>query len=338
MKRITILVPVGESILGSIEGPYKVFRQANELLIGMGKPAAFQVELMGCQPETVLSDGLFTLRPTQTLASAARPDLLLIPAPHGDVRQAVAQNQEAIAWIARQYAAGAEVASLCMGAFLLAATGLLDGRQCATHWVAAHEFRAMYPAVELVADRIITDWQGLYSSGGAYSYLNLVLYLLEKYAGRELALRCAKLFQIDISRHSQALFSIFQGLKAHADEPVRRTQEFIETYFQQRLTVDELAAQCCLSRRHFERRFKRATLLPVLEYVQRVKIEAAKQRLESSQAPISEVMGAVGYTDGRSFRALFKEVTGLTPVEYRAKYGSNLGPGQREVVEPSRIG
>lgn len=322
MKHIAILVPAGESILGSIEGPYKVFRQANELLIGMGKPAAFQVELVGCRSETVLSGGLFTLRASQTLASARCPDLLLIPAPHGDLRQAVAQNQEAIAWIARQYAGGAEVASLCVGAFLLAATGLLDGRQCATHWVAAAEFQAMYPAVELVADRIITDWQGLYSSGGAYSYLNLILYLLEKYAGRELALMCAKLFEIDVSRHSQALFSIFQGLKAHADEPVRRTQEFIEAHVQQRMTVAELAAQCCLSRRHFERRFKQATRLPVLEYVQRVKIEAVKQRLESSQAPISEVMWAVGYTDDKSFRTLFKGITGLTPVEYRAKYGS----------------
>ena len=327
MKHVSILVPAGDLVVGSIEGPHKVFCQANELLAGLGRPPAFRVELVGHSREATLHGGVFTLHADRTIAEVFRTDLVIVPAPSGDVRRAVAQNQEVVAWIARQYADGAEVASLCLGAFLLAATGLLNGRQCATHWLAANQFREMYPAVELVADRVITDKQGLYSSGGAYSFLNLVIYLVEKYAGRDLALLCAKVFQIDVSRSSQAPFGIFQGLKEHTDEPIRKTQEFIEAHFQQRITVAELAARCFLGRRHFERRFRKATFTSVLDYVRRVKMEVAKQRLESSRDTVADVMYAVGYADAKAFRTVFKEVTGLSPAGYRAKYQSSTGQG-----------
>jgi transcriptional regulator GlxA family with amidase domain len=178
----------------------------------------------------------------------------------------------------------------------------------------------MFPDVELVTEKIITDEQGIYSSGGAFSYLNLILYLIEKYAGRELALLSAKVFAIEIDRESQLPFTIFQGQKEHNDDSVKRAQEFIEQNYEDKVTVDQLAAMLALGRRSLERRFKKATSNTVMEYIHRVKIEVAKKDLELSRKNIAEVMYNVGYVDTKAFRTIFRKITGLSPVEYRHKY------------------
>jgi transcriptional regulator GlxA family with amidase domain len=217
---------------------------------------------VGLTKHKTFNRGLFTLHAARTIDEDFRTDLIIIPAPHGDLREAVALNQPFVSWIRVQHAAGAEVASLCLGAFILAATGLVDGRQCATHWLGAQQFAAMFPAVNLVAEQLITDEQGLYSSGGAYSYLNLVLYLIEKHVSRDLAVGCAKVFQIDFGRSSQSPFVIFQGQKDHDDEPIKKAQEFIEKNFAAKLAVDELAAYCYLSRRNLSGASKKPPATP----------------------------------------------------------------------------
>jgi transcriptional regulator GlxA family with amidase domain len=166
----------------------------------------------------------------------------------------------------------------------------------------------------------MTGEAGLYTSGGAYSYLNLVVYLIEKYAGRDVAVLVSKTFMIDIDRESQSPFIIFKGQKEHTDEPVKKAQEFIEKNYDEKLTVDQLARMFALSRRNFERRFKKATCNTVTEYIQRVKMEAAKMSLESSRENVNEVMYKVGYNDPKAFRITFKRITGLSPVQYRNKY------------------
>jgi transcriptional regulator GlxA family with amidase domain len=239
---------------------------------------------------------------------------------YGDLEKAIENNKDFIPWIIKQYKSGSEVASLCLGAFLLASTGLLKDKKCATHWLAANAFRKMFPDVNLQEDKIITDENGIYSSGGAYSSLNLILYLVEKFAGRETALFCSKAFQIDIQRESQSPFTIFIGQKDHEDEAVKKAQEFIENNFQNKFTVDHLAAMFSVSRRNLERRFKKATSNTIVEYIQRVKIEAAKKNLESASKNINEVMYEVGYNDNKAFRTTFKRITGLSPIQYRNKY------------------
>jgi transcriptional regulator GlxA family with amidase domain len=176
------------------------------------------------------------------------------------------------------------------------------------------------PNVELVDGSIITEEQGLYSSGGANSYWNLLLYLVEKYTDRDTAILASKYFAIDIDRDSQAKFMMFQGQKDHDDEPIKKAQEFIEANYQEKITVDLLADMFAVGRRSFERRFKKATDNTVIEYIQRVKIEAAKRSFESSRKNINEVMYDVGYTDTKAFRTIFKKITGLTPIEYRNRY------------------
>ncbi|HNR16870.1 MAG TPA: helix-turn-helix domain-containing protein, partial [Chitinophagaceae bacterium] len=165
----------------------------------------------------------------------------------------------------------------------------------------------------------------IYSSGGANSYWNLLLYLVEKYTNRETAILASKYFAIDIDRDSQAAFAMFKGQKDHGDKEVRKAQEYIEKNIHERITIDELADKMAVSRRTFERRFKQATNNSVLEYIQRVKIEAAKRSFESSRKNINEVMFDVGYTDTKAFRTIFKRITGLTPIEYRNKYNKQAG-------------
>jgi transcriptional regulator GlxA family with amidase domain len=319
MKHISILVPKG-AILGSIEGPRQLFAQVNQFCKAKGEPPLFNIQLIGLTKETKLSGGLYTINTDLLLDEVKKTDLVIIPAVDGDMKNALEINKDFIPWIAQKYSDGAEVASLCVGAFLLASTGLVNGKKCATHWVAANEFRKMFPDVNLIAEKIITDERGIYSSGGAYSYLNLILYLIEKYVGRDMAILCAKVFAIEIDREDQSSFIIFHGQKEHEDEPIKKAQLFIENNFQEKITVDQLASMFALGRRNLERRFKKATSNTVVEYIQRVKIEAAKISLESSRENVNEVMYKVGYTDTKAFRTTFKRITGLSPVEYRNKY------------------
>ena len=319
MKNVSILVPKG-AILGSIEGPRQLLTGVNSYMASMGKQPLFNIELVGLSKETPLIRGMYTVRTERLLKDVAKTDLVIIPAIDGDLKKGLEENKDFIPWVREQYRAGAEVASLCVGAFLLASTGLVDGRKCATHWLAANEFRKMFPDVNLVTERIVTDEKGIYTSGGAYSYLTLVLYLIEKYAGRAAAVFCAKIFAIDIDRASQSPFMMFSGQKDHEDEAIKKAQAYIERNFQQKITVDELASMFALSRRNLERRFKKATSNTVVEYIQRVKIEAAKMSLESSGENVNEVMYKVGYTDTKAFRTTFKKLTGISPIQYRTKY------------------
>ena len=286
----------------------------------MGRPPIFKIQLVGLSKEIVQRNGLYTVQPDCLIQDVKKTDLIIIPAMHGDMQKAMELNKDFIPWIVQHYKAGAEVASFCIGTFFLAATGLLNGKKCATHWVAANDFRVMFPEANLVDDKIMTEEDGLYTSGGAYSFLNLIAYLIERYAGRDMAILISKSFMIDIDRFSQSPFIIFSGQKAHDDEPIRKAQELIEANFQDKMTVDELAAQLCIGRRNLERRFKKATANTVVEYIQRVKIEAAKKNLETGRKNVNEVMYDVGYSDTKAFRTVFKKITGLSPIEYRNKY------------------
>lgn len=323
MKHISILVPKG-AILGSLEGSRQLFTQVNEFFKAKGAPPVFDVQLVGLTKETPLSGGAFTANAHVLLGDVEKTDLIIIPAIDGELNAAIENNRDFIPWIIHQYKSGAEVASLCLGAFLLASTGLLKGRKCATHWMAEGAFRQLFPDVNLVTEKIITDEQGIYSSGGAFSYLNLILYLIEKYAGRDMAVLAAKVFAIEIQRTDQLSFVIFEGQKNHEDEPIKQAQQFIEKNYQDKITVERLTSMLALSRRNFERRFKKATSNTVAEYIQRVKIEAAKMSLESTRDNVNEAMYKVGYTDPKAFRVSFKKITGLSPMEYRNKYNREM--------------
>lgn len=319
-KHVSILIPKGHTSLVNIVGTHQILNQVNSFLKEKGKPALFKVELVGISDPTDQSNGLFSVHPEKFIGDISETNLIIIPAIHDDPELAIAQNRKFIPWLKQQYAGGAEIASLCVAAFFLASTGLLDGKQCSTHWIHADNFRKMFPKVDLVDDRIMTEDHGIYTSGGAYSYLNLLLYLVEKFAGREIAILTAKTFMIDIDKASQSPFIMFRGQKSHEDQVVQKAQEFIEENFDEKIQIDKLAQNLALSRRSLERRFKKATHNTITTYIQRVKVEAAKRSLEASRKNINEVMYGIGYSDEKSFRNTFKKITGISPVQYRNKY------------------
>ena len=319
MKHISILVPE-TAIPNAIADPRYMFTAINEFYKSAGHEPFFKVQLVGITKNVLLNDGLITIHPDLLLEDIKKTDLIIIPALSGNMQAAVQMNQAFIPWITNQYKNGAEVASLCVGAFLLASTGLLKGKSCSTHWLFINDFRNQFPDVHLEHEKIVTEQNGLYTSGGATSYWNLLLYLVEKYTSREMAIMASKFFLLEMGRDSQSQFMLFKGQKDHGDEQIIKAQEFIEANYCLRLTVEEIAERVGIARRTFERRFKKATANTVIEYIQRVKMEIAKKSLESGRKTVGEVMYDVGYTDNKAFREVFKKVTGMSPVDYRNKY------------------
>lgn len=319
MKHISILIP-NDAVMASVVDPRTLFVGVNEFLEIAGRPPLFNVQLVGLAKTVKFSSGVFSVHTDALLHEVKKTDLVIIPAIGGDLKATIQKNKDFIPWIIQQYNNGAEVASLCIGAFLLASTGLLNGKECSSHWLTADLFREMFPEVKLMDGRIVTEQGSLYSSGGATSYWSLLLHLVEKYAGREMAIMASKIYALEIDRKSQSPFAMFNGQKKHVDEPIKQAQEYIEKNFAERILVEELASKFAIGKRHFERRFKSATNNTPVEYIQRVKIEAAKKQLETSAKNVNEVMYDVGYMDSKSFRTVFKKITGLSPIDYRNKY------------------
>ncbi len=326
-KHISILIPAGDAILDTIVGSYGLLKMANAHYKRTKKLKEdyFYIDLVGLTHEPVSYRGLFQVTPSKTIDEVKRTDLIIVTAISGNLEKEIENNRAFIPWIKKQRIKNdAEIASLCKGALLLAETGLLNGKSCATHWTVQDLFRERYPKVQLMPEMIISEDRGIYSSGGAYSFLNFMLYLIEKYCGRETAIWCSKVSEIELDRIEQSHFMIFNGQKNHDDEAIKNAQAYIESNFDQKLNIDDLATRFAVSSRSFLRRFKKATANTPLEYIQRVKIEAAKKRLESSTDNITQVMYDMGYIDSKAFRNMFRKYTGLSPLEYRKKYNREL--------------
>ena len=231
---VSILVPEN-SVIQAIADPQYLFSAVNQFMVAAGKEPFFEVRLVGVRKEVKINNGLYTINTSQLLEDTTQTDLVIIPALFGDMPTAIETNKQMLPWIAEQYNKGAEIASLCVGAFLLASTGLLDGKKCSTHWGFQNQFRTMFPKVEVMDGSIVTEEDRLYSSGGAMSYWNLLLHLVEKYTDRQTAILASKYFAIDIDRASQSAFAMFQGQKNHSDEAIKKAQEFIDTNIKERI-------------------------------------------------------------------------------------------------------
>lgn len=316
---VTVFAPE-RGVIEAVTPPYRTFKTANDFLVSAGKEPRFEVEYVGLTEYVSANDGEYTIKMNRLLKDVDKTDLLIIPPVYGDLAEGMRVNAEAIPHIQRLYRAGGSVASLCIGAFLLAETGLLNGKKCSTHWAYLQEFKDRYPKTEVRDGAIITEVENIYSSGGAGSLWNLILYLVEKYTDRETAIAISKNFALDIDRNSQAVFTVFKGQKNHSDAEIRKVQEYIEKNYTEKITIDDLASIANTGGRTFQRRFTQATNNTPYEYIQRVRVEAAKRFFEASRKNVSEVMFDVGYTDTKAFRDVFRKVTGLTPVEYRNKY------------------
>ena len=327
MKHLTIIVPDIQSTLSTVSciiGACDIFMRANKYWKEIHKNEKFKIQMAAVSKKAQFYDGMLTLKPHVQISTITKTDLIIIPSVDSQFQTALKGNKLLIGWIAQQYRKGAEVASMCTGAYMLASSGLLDGKNCSTHWSSADSFKTIFPKVNLRVDKLITDESGIYTNGGAYSFLHLLIYLVEKHFDRETAIYCSKIFEIELDRQSQSPFTIFSGQKMHGDELIQQAQAYIEKKLAEKISVKNLSLRFAIGRRNFDRRFVKATGNTPVEYVQRVKIEAAKKTFETSRKTINEVMYAVGYSNMKSFREAFKKVTGITPLEYRDKYNKEV--------------
>lgn len=324
MKHITILVPEGRVNMGTfatIVGTFEMFTEANAYQSRQGKEVKYQIQTAGVSKKITSDKGMISLQPDVLVSEIKKTDLIIVP-PSGirsdaDIEQG---NRTIISWIGKHYKLGAEVASMCSGIFMLASSGILNGKTCSTHWAHAGTFRNAFPGITLKEEKLITDESGIYTNGGAYSFLNLMIYLIEKYYGKETAIYCSKMFQVDLERNTQSSFAIFSGQKKHGDDAILKAQSYIEKNYRDKISIEFLSDKFSIGRRNFDRRFIKATGITPLDYLQRVKIEAAKKFLENTRKTVNEVMYDVGYNDTKSFREVFNRVTGMSPVNYKSKY------------------
>ena len=327
MKHISVIVPVGNSIVDTIIAPFNMLKMAISHYAQLNglREVPYIIDLVGLTKEPVVYQNLFSVQPTATIEEITKTDLIIISPISGNLDRAIEDNKDFVQWIKSQRIENhSELASLCKGAFLLAETGLVNGKSCATHWTAHEEFQRKYPDVKLIPEKIICEDNGIYSSGGAYSILNFTLYLIERYFGRETAIWCSKISEIEFDRISQSEFIVFSGQKDHSDEQIKKAQLHIENNYQDKLNVNDMAQMVHLNARSFLRRFKKATSNTPLEYIQRVKIEAAKKKLESTTKTILEVMYDIGYQDDKAFRSTFRKYSGLSPKEYQRKFNREM--------------
>lgn len=302
-----------------------VFETVNRFLVEDGLPAAFEVQLVGQGEDVALPENLENVKYVSLTTASSAGGIIIIPAFRDyDMAKNIRENIAFIPWVLENYRQECKVTSCCTGSFLLGATGLLNGKEATTHVEACDAFTRNFPEVHLIPHAIVTSHQNVYTSGGATSTFHLLIHLIQETCGREYALRLAKNFAIDMDRSSQLYFEKFVPELAREDELVRQVQQIINERYRDLKNVEEALEEIPSSRRNIVRRFKTATGMTPIRYLQKTKIESAKLLLETTNKDILEVMLSSGYQDLKSFRELFRNLTGLTPKGYRDKYAMGL--------------
>jgi len=255
-----------------------------------------------------------------SLADCHDIDLLIVPGVMGRPDHLLEQT-ELVKWIGQQHHQGTVVASACSGAFLLAEAGILQGRQATTHWQLGERFRQRFPKVNLQIDQLIIDGVDYLCAGGTGAHIDLALHLIEKYGTKSLAKTCARMMLLDGRRRDQSPFIKFKGSREHIDDPIHKVQQWLDRYYREKISVRAMAKRSGLNERTFLRRFRKATGEAPLEYLQKMRIEKAKQLLLGSNQTLEEITTAVGYVDLSSFRRLFRQIVGMSPTTYRQRFG-----------------
>ena len=317
MIQVGIIIPHEYRLL-SIAAILDVFEAVNKVQKEKGLPVQYHITLFSLPEGRPVS---FHGYETKSIHEDVKPELILIPSfSTENIQLAVQKSAAFIPWLVKQYQAGAEIASLCSGAFLFAATKLLDGKVATTHVDAGSGFAAAFPEVKLRVDKTVTQDGRLYTSGGSTSSFHLLLHLVQKHCGKDMAVRIAKIFAIDMDRHNQSYFSTFRPSHQHNDELVALVQQKIETGYHEIETIEEIIKDIPSSRRNLVRRFKQATGIAPIEYLQHTRIEASKKLLEQTSQQMTEVIAHTGYNDPKAFRKVFRKIVGMTPTDYREKF------------------
>jgi transcriptional regulator GlxA family with amidase domain len=308
-------------------GPLEVFRAAGVLWnVLRGEPGEphFRVRSASIGGRPVRPDAPYTIQPDLALEDVGTTDLVFVPSAGLGLDELLARNAPAIDFLRRARTGGARIAAVCSGVALPAAAGILDGRRATTHWALVDAYRERFPAVDWCPEEFVTESDGIYCGGGVYASLDLSLYLVEKLCGRTVAVQCSRSLLIEMPRACQAGFAVLPMGRRHADEAIRRAEEWIHRHCRTEFRFEGLARELGMSPRNFIRRFKAATGLAPVDYLQRLRVRAAQRLLEEEHSNVQEVSRAVGYEDAAFFRSLFKRHTGLSPGVYRRKFAAEV--------------
>lgn len=318
MKKVALLIPEGKTSPLAITGASTIFRLGQQY----GLPIDYRI--LASQKEAHLDAGKLILKTDAELDEHSFYDFLVIPSIIGSPDISLNMNRELCQYVKTAYQRGSQIVSMCTGAYLLAETGLLNGQEASSHYGAIGDLKERFPQVKWKADKIITDQDGLYTSGGTLSSFNVLIYLIEKHFDKEIAYTIARLIQMDYPRKSQKPFYIFSNQKKHEDQLILDIQNHLENALDQQINLSRICREFGISRRSLNRRFKQATGENPLSYIQRIKVEQAKRWLEGNELPINEITTNLGYQDLESFRKVFKKISGLLPSEYRRKLATHI--------------
>ncbi len=324
MKKITILA-LDKSIASSVMGTMDIFCQAGltwNKITGKEPELLFEVEIVTQDGKPVTCLNNVKIHPHRSISKVKSTDVIIISSFYDF--ETLTISKKCINWLKARHDSGTTIASICVGSFLLAEAGLLDDKIATTHWGFAGEFKKRYPHIQLKPERVITDTGTLLCSGACSSYIDLSMYLIERYCGRQVAVECSKTMLHDFGRSSQAPYTVFQFQKDHNDSRIITTQKWIEKNYANNCNINSIAKKSGMSLRAFERRFKTATGDTPLVYLQRVRVEIAKRFLETNNKTFNEITYEVGYEDTSFFRKVFKKHTGLLPKEYKRKFQPSL--------------
>lgn len=320
--RHVCLVALPDAVVSTLAGLYDVLNGA--ALTGLASSAPFSVEIVGetAGPVHLASGVPFHVQ--RSIEDIATTDIVIVPSillKSGAWTKG--RYARLVSWIERMHARGAVLCSACSGIFLLAETGLFDGKDATVHFGYARAFTAAYPAVPVHPERVLVisgAREELVSSGASNTWHDLALYLIARYAGATVAQELARSFALQWHQDGLAPYIVFEGKTDHGDAEVEGAQQWLARHFPVPNPVEQVIERSKLAERTFKRRFTQATGLAPLAYVQRLRIEDAKRRLERTDAPVDEVSWRVGYEDGAFFRRLFKRTTGMTPGAYRKRF------------------
>ena len=322
MVKITFLAMEG-NLLSGISGPMDTFSIANlwhQRIHPDASGPLFEMEVVTCDGRAIKAHGGLSIQPDRSIDDVERTDMIFTPPLLPNIYGLPDESDPIMEWIRDHYRRDARIGAICTGAFVLAETGLLDEKIATTNWQYARMFHRRYPKVRLHPERILTDDTGLICSGAATASFNMGLHIIEIFGGTELASICAKSLLVDPKRDSQSPYIILDFPRNHGDTDVLQAQSWMEANYAENTPIDDIARFVSISPRHFKRRFKNATGVSPLSYLQRVRIEAAKKKLEQTSANMDEITWQIGYENSSSFRRLFKKYTGLSPREYRDKF------------------
>lgn len=310
------------AVASAVAGPYDMLSKVKMIAATMNVKTKTFFEVDIVSSNRLATGTPFNMEGNINLNTKKVYDLVMVPAMQFDsLAEILKREMGMINWIQKQHKKGADIASMCTGAFLVASTGLLDGKRTTTHWMGSSIFRQLFPKVKLEDDKIIIDEGRFYSSAGAFTFTSLIIYLIEKFCGREMAFATSKVFMVQVHNSSQHSFSIFNLQRNHEDHDIGKVQHYIEKNYDMLLTINGLAEKFNMSARTFIRKFTATTGNTPIEYIQRVRMEAAKRLLEKGKLTVEQVCMETGYGDFGFFRNIFKRLTGLTPQEYKRKYG-----------------